>query len=205
MREACARLLTALALCGAVGGAAGPAAAETGGAREQAGRAVVETEGHRRLVRVMDGAGHRPAPFVTDGCSGGLSATWRGLADRLPRFAGIHAERPPWEACCVTHDRAYHAAGGARTARESHAARRAADIALRACVRETGARRTAGLSAAYGVPASRIADAYEVIADAMFAAVRLGGAPCSGLPWRWGYGYPPCLGPHARAAAGDRP
>jgi hypothetical protein len=36
-------------------------------------------------------------------------------------------------------------------------------------------------------------EAYAAIADAIFAAVRLGGAPCSGLSWRWGYGFPNCL------------
>lgn len=166
-----------------------------GAPRDGAARSPVEMAGHRRLLRVMDRAGHRPAPFATDGCSGGLSLAWRGVADRLPPFARTHAAHPPWEPCCVTHDRAYHAAGGARTTRDSHGARLAADEALRACVRETGARRTAGLSVAYGVTEAQVAAAYDLIAEAMFAAVRLGGGPCSGLPWRWGYGYPSCVRP----------
>jgi hypothetical protein len=33
---------------------------------------------------------------------------------------------------------------------------------------------------------------YQGIADLMYRAVRLGGIPCSGLPWRWGYGWPAC-------------
>ena len=33
---------------------------------------------------------------------------------------------------------------------------------------------------------------YEVIGDLMYRAVRIGGIPCSGLPWRWGYGWPEC-------------
>lgn len=36
-------------------------------------RLSVEMAAHRRLVEIMDRAGRRPAPFVTDGCSGGLS------------------------------------------------------------------------------------------------------------------------------------
>jgi len=188
MREGAAALLLAFALVVPGGGAAGPVDAPPGEVRDDTRRPNVEMAGHRRLMRVMEGAGHRPAPFATDGCSGGLSLAWEAVAQTVPPFAEIHAARPPWEPCCVTHDRAYHDAGGARTPRASQRARRAADAALRACVRATGARRSAGLSVAYGVSAEQVAAAYALIADAMFAAVRLGGGPCSGLPWRWGYG-----------------
>lgn len=153
----------------------------------------VEMTGHRRLVGVMVEAGYRATPFATDGCSGGLSLAWRAIGDLLPPFAETHQENPPWEACCVTHDRVYHAAGGARTAEESHRARLVADEALRVCVRDAGARRSPQLMETYGVTEAQIAAAYALIADAMFNAVRLGGGPCSGLPWRWGYGYPGCL------------
>ncbi|MFO8006001.1 hypothetical protein [Thioalkalivibrio sp.] len=156
-------------------------------------RLSIEMAAHRRLVGVMDKTGHTPAPFVTDGCSGGLSMAWDLIADLLPVFAETHQERPPWEACCVTHDRAYHAASGARTAEESYRARFAADEALRGCVLDTGERRTQQLLETYGLTEAQIAGAYGVIADAMFDAVRLGGGPCSGMPWRWGYGYPGCL------------
>jgi len=30
------------------------------------------------------------------------------------------------------------------------------------------------------------------IAEIMYRAVRLGGAPCTTLPWRWGFGWPKC-------------
>jgi len=33
---------------------------------------------------------------------------------------------------------------------------------------------------------------YESIAESMYTAVRLGGMPCTGLAWRWGYGWPAC-------------
>jgi len=156
-------------------------------------RLSVEVQAHRRLVEVMDRAGHVPVPFTTDGCSGGLSMAWDLIADILPAFARTHQGRPPWEACCVTHDRAYHVAGGARAARESYRARFAADEALRECVLATGVRRTPYLSQTYGLHERHIAGAYGLIADAMFDAVRLGGGPCTGLPWRWGYGYPGCF------------
>jgi hypothetical protein len=31
------------------------------------------------------------------------------VADRFPAFAEAHRLAPPWEGCCVIHDRAYHA------------------------------------------------------------------------------------------------
>jgi len=170
-----------------------PAAADPAGEAPFAFRLAVEMAAHRRLVEVMDAAGHRPAPFSTDGCSGGLSTAWDIIADLLPAFAETHEERPPWEDCCVAHDRVYHAAGGARTPEQSHRARFEADEALRTCVIATGAERSAQLTETYGLTASQVATAYGMIADAMFDAVRLGGGPCSALPWRWGYGYPGCL------------
>lgn len=181
-----------------VAGLAAPACGIAGPAEEQgaAARSSIEMAAHRRLVEVMAEAGRRATPFATDGCSGGLSLAWGGVAGLLPPFAGVHDEHPPWEVCCVIHDRAYHAAGGARTADESHGARLAADEALRVCVLDTGARRIPQLMESYGLTEAQIASAYELIADAMFNAVRLGGGPCSGLPWRWGYGYPGCLWPN---------
>lgn len=158
-------------------------------------RLSVEIAAHRRLIAGMDKAGYATAPFSTDGCSGGLSTAWDLIADLLPAFAEVHEDRPPWEACCVIHDRAYHAAGGARTYDESFRARFAADTALRDCVLETGAGRTRQLSETYALTEEQITAAYGLIADAMFDAVRLGGGPCSGLPWRWGYGYPNCFWP----------
>jgi hypothetical protein len=152
---------------------------------------LLELPAHRSLMaKVAEGP---LAPFTTDGCSGGLSTSWEVVADLFPNFAGAHAETPPWEACCVTHDRAYHAAGGAREAEASFVARRDADAALRACVIAEGAGRRAALAARYDVPPERIAQAYRAIAESMYTAVRFGGGPCSGLPWRWGYGYPNCL------------
>jgi hypothetical protein len=190
--RACIRAAALLGLCAWALAAPAPRA-EPVETQPFALRLSIEMAAHRRLVEIMERAGHRPAPFVTDGCSGGLSVTWDMIAAILPVFAETHESRPPWEPCCVTHDRAYHAAGGARTAEESYRARLAADAALRACVRETGTARTTHLSQTYGLTDEQVAAAYTIIADAMFDAVRLGGGPCSGLPWRWGYGYPGCL------------
>ncbi|MCC7348845.1 MAG: hypothetical protein IT538_15760 [Variibacter sp.] len=90
-------------------------------------------------------------PFTTDGCSGGMTAAWRLLLRR----------DPPWNGCCVDHDRLYWPGGTA-------AERRSADAKLRACVAARG---------------------HPVWAWAMWAAVRLGGHPLLPFSWRWGYGW----------------
>jgi hypothetical protein len=133
-----------------------------------------------------------PAPFTTDGCSGGLSSTWQSVAAYWPQFARDHRQQPPFEACCVTHDRAYHNAGAAQMAPDSYEARLKADRALQVCVTETGHARRAKLAVLYGVSESQVSEAYELLAGSMYYSVRFGGGPCSGLSWRWGYGYDPC-------------
>lgn len=155
----------------------------------------LELPAHRLLMGVVTAPGTALSPFVSDGCSGGLSSSWRVVADLVPGFAETHQAAPPWEACCFAHDRAYHAAGGARTAETSYSARLEADSALRACVIATGETRLADLATRYGGSETQVRRAYAAIAEAMFTAVRLGGGPCSGLPWAWGFGYPGCLSP----------
>jgi hypothetical protein len=150
----------------------------------------LELPAHQRLMRLIETPGTSLAPFATDGCSGGMSAAW-SLTDRL--FPNLETgPSPPWESCCITHDRAYHDAGVARTADESYDARLAADTGLRSCVLEFGLANLDKLAVRYATSEEEIRQGYEVLSSAMFDAVRLGGAPCSGLSWRWGYGYPNC-------------
>jgi hypothetical protein len=136
----------------------------------------IERSGHAALTRARHGA--QLAPFETDGCSGGLSAVWRLVAESAPAFAVRWGAKPPWEHCCVAHDRLYHA-GGSGDPAQGYAERLAADEALRVCV-------------AQELEGSDLEPAAGAIAETMFVAVRLGGGPCSGLPWRWGYGWPGC-------------
>lgn len=147
---------------------------------------------HERLERVRAKPGVLISPFTTDGCSGGLSATWDMVARLFPEFREIHMEDPPWEYCCVEHDRAYHQGGGDPAPSASFDARLAADEILQICVRAVGETRRAHLKQQYGLSDARIDQAYDLISASMFDAVRLGGGPCSGLPWRWGYGWPHC-------------
>ncbi|MCP4386188.1 MAG: hypothetical protein GY798_33070 [Hyphomicrobiales bacterium] len=148
---------------------------------------------HQWFVAGRRTAGAVLVPYVTDGCSGGLSAGWAFAARALPGLAEQHGENPPWESCCVTHDRAYHSGGSPDgDADASFAARRAADVEMWQCVIGVGETRAASLMDEYGLSRDAVALLYRGIGDAMYRAVRLGGAPCSPLPWRWGFGWPRC-------------
>jgi hypothetical protein len=153
---------------------------------------ALEIGAHRWLVEVLSRSGTQRAPFTTDGCSGGMSSLWAFTAEYYPAFAEAHAGRPPWEDCCVTHDRAYHAGGSQADADASYVARLAADEMLQRCVVATVSERDDVLRDLYGLSQAQVRLVYESIGAAMFSAVRLGGGPCTGLPWRWGYGYPQC-------------
>lgn len=128
------------------------------------------------------------APFTTDGCSGNLSSTWEILAETFPGFEQQFGNKPPWESCCVTHDKVYWR--GVVT--DGYMQRKRADEALRKCVTATGDKLAPQLSLKYSITERNIHETFAVIADLMYRAVRLGGQPCSLLPWRWGYGWPNC-------------
>ncbi len=151
---------------------------------------AVEMPAHRALMAQVEDA--EPSDFATDGCSGGLSSSWRLVADTFPKLADLYEAHPPWEYCCVTHDRAYHAAGGAVRANESFDARMKADDALRSCVKAHGDAHADEYAARYDMTPAQIRSVHSITAEAMYMAVRFGGGPCSGLPWRWGFGYPGC-------------
>ena len=153
----------------------------------------LELRDHADLLARMALPDSTLAAFTTDGCSGGLSEGWEYLADEIEDVRNYHGLRPPWENCCIEHDRLYHAGAVIdATAEESFEARKQADLALLACVVETGDTRTEELSREYEVSSQTIHILYSTIAELMYRAVRIGGVPCSGLPWRWGYGWPEC-------------
>lgn len=152
-----------------------------------------EMPAHRSLSAVIGDPSNSLSDFETDGCSGGMSWSWRVVADVFPDFEAAQGAEPPWEACCVVHDQAYHNAGGTTDAEASFLARLAADEALWQCVAEPPQDDIASMATRYDVSQDQVRFAYDLIADSMFNAVRFGGGPCSGLPWRWGFGYPGCL------------
>lgn len=153
----------------------------------------IEIGQHERLIKRRTKDGTTLAVFASDGCSGNLSTGWELVSKTLPAVAKHHGDRPPWEGCCIAHDRVYHEGGAANLdAKGSFAARRAADEQLRQCVVRTGEDRLDALSADYKLSRDEVARIYRTIADVMYRAVRFGGGPCTGLAWRWGFGWPQC-------------
>ncbi|VAW93295.1 hypothetical protein MNBD_GAMMA21-945 [hydrothermal vent metagenome] len=126
--------------------------------------------------------------FETDGCSGGLSDAWNGFAKISPEFKEHFNERPPWESCCVTHDRAYWKGD----TEDGFNQRLQADIILRQCVLNYGTENSNRLAKKFNVSEEKILTQIKLTSTLMYHAVRLGGKPCSYLPWRWGYGWPHC-------------
>lgn len=148
---------------------------------------------HQKLLNHLHGEQVPLTPFVTDGCSGGLSVGWNYLAEKIPQFSSIHGSKPPWEQCCVTHDRVYHKGAVAEESKyDSFSRRLDADRELKNCVIKTGKNRTAELINVYDVTEKELTLLYQATSELMYRAVRAGGIPCSGLPWRWGFGQPEC-------------
>ena len=171
--------------------ASGAAAQDLSDLAIEVGRAV-ELPAHQTLMSMVDQQGTELSEFTTDGCSGGMSAVWTFIAASFPAFSDTHRNAPPWHDCCVEHDREYHTASGATGAEASFDSRLLADEELRACIAATAEQRKEELVKVYNTNEKTVVEAYNAIAGAMFHSVRLGGGPCSGLPWRWGYGYPQC-------------
>ncbi len=151
-----------------------------------------EMSRHEKLL-VVKSSQASLSDFTSDGCSGGLSVGWEYLAAKIPDFEAKHGTVPAWHTCCETHDVAYHSGGPEdSTAIASFEARRKADLILKACVVETGKKRIPELSKEYNISETEFELIYQGIANMMYGAVRIGGLPCTDLPWRWGYGWPQC-------------
>ncbi len=149
----------------------------------------------RQLQTVQDAG--TIAAFSSDGCSGGQSKSWEIVAQALPEFGNRFGDKPPWESCCVAHDKVYWSG----SAVEGRTKRKRADEELKQCIIATGDELTPTISSDHALPEQKVRQAFLVAADIMYRAVRLGGQPCSLLPWRWGYGFDNC----AFASIGDIP
>lgn len=187
------RCALALMIAGLAWGFATGLAAETPDPFWQTVNRYIETPSHVKLQRNMRAQSDKPSKFESDGCSGGMSSGWQMFAQTFPSLTQRYADAPPWQSCCVAHDRAYHNAGATQSAHQSFDARMAADRRLHLCVVQQGDEMKAQYGAELGVPPELINQAYILIGQSMFHAVRLGGGPCTGLSWRWGYGFEPCL------------
>ncbi|CAG37119.1 hypothetical protein [Desulfotalea psychrophila] len=100
-------------------------------------------------------------PFVSDGCSGGLSWGWVKIFRRLS----------PLEECCYNHDIEYHFGSGRRAGRwESFIDRLWVDNQFALCVFRSG---WCG----------------KVLVLPIWLAVRLGGGGYLYTSYRWGFGW----------------
>ncbi len=126
--------------------------------------------------------------FITDGCSGFQSKNWAIFADTLPGFEKWFGSKPPWESCCIAHDEIYWRGEVAN----GYVKRQEADEILKQCIIDTGTKMAPQLSLKFSLSEDRVNKAFSATANMMHKAVRLGGLPCSLLPWRWGYGWENC-------------
>ena len=143
---------------------------------------------HDLLNKTINKTAAKIKPFSTDGCSGGLSDGWHYMSRIIPAFKNNFGDKPPWEACCVTHDRAYWA-GDTDAGFER---RLQADEELRQCVIEFGKKNSEAFSRQFSLNRTLIEKQFTITAELMYRAVRVGGQPCTLFPWRWGYGWPYC-------------
>ena len=140
------------------------------------------------LTRVKARPGVQQQPFTTDGCSGGLSEGWNSFSRFIPAFRQKFGDKPPWESCCVEHDRAYWNGD----VDNGYQKRLEADMRLRQCVIEYGRIHSPQLAVKYNIEPKKVEKQFSYAGELMYQAVRVGGKPCSLLPWRWGYGWPQC-------------
>ncbi len=148
----------------------------------------IEEQNMQRLRAQQTRPGVTIDAFDSDGCSGGMSETWQSVAGIWPEFARQIGTTPPWEYCCVAHDRDYwrgESSGGFDK-------RLQADIELRQCVEEAGRQQSGRIARRTGLSRDEVVEIFNFAAQLMYQAVRIGGGPCTGLAWRWGHGWPPC-------------
>lgn len=179
MRSVCLAHLFLALLLGSLAAAANPL--------DEAAR-LVETINMERLHEQQSRPGVTIDPFQSDGCSGGLSESWKTLARVWPEMARAVGDTPPWEHCCVAHDRDYWRGESV----DGFDKRLQSDLRLRQCVAQTGEERGAEIAARLGIAESEVVEIIDLAAELMYHAVRIGGGPCTGLVWRWGHGWPPC-------------
>ena len=154
---------------------------------------------HSWLYKTIAGTDKQIESFTTDGCSGGMSDGWQHMSQVLPAFREKFGDRPPWEPCCVAHDRAYWV-GATENGFEQ---RKLADEQLRQCVRDYGKSHREERAKQFRLDETIIERQFIITAALMYRAVRVGGQPCTPFPWRWGYGWPSCQAELKRVTSHD--
>lgn len=149
---------------------------------------VAESDAMQQLERTEETATLQP--FVTDGCSGNVSQNWSIAIDEISQYLTVFAESYadvasiPFEQACIEHDRLYHAGDG------GYIARLQADNQLRSEIINYGVTNAATIQARTGLQTpEEVIFLYELLAEGVYRGVRLGGAPCTGQPYAWGFGY----------------
>ena len=130
------------------------------------------------------------APFESDGCSGGISKNWNTVVENYAKLSDSFSEEyvdlnaVPFESACIKHDRFYHAGVG------GYAGRLEVDNQLRMEIIQYGIDNATVIQQRTGLATQEQAiRLYELIAEAVYTGVRLGGAPCTEETYAWGYGY----------------
>jgi hypothetical protein len=129
-------------------------------------------------------------PFMSDGCSGNVSSNWRTVVSELSQISDSFANNyryvgdVPFEKACVEHDLTYY------TGKGGYVGRLQADNKLRSDIIDYGTNNSSTIQSRTGLKSTEEAVfLYEVIAEAVYRGVRVGGAPCTGKSYAWGYGY----------------
>lgn len=130
------------------------------------------------------------APFTSDGCSGGVSKNWQTAVENFSQLSDTFADEYaklqtiPFESACIEHDRFYHAGIG------GYAGRLEVDNQLRLAIIQYGIDNASSIQARTSLATKEQAIyLYELIAEAVYRGVRLGGAPCTEQTYAWGFGY----------------
>lgn len=133
---------------------------------------------------------HELSLFTTDGCSGNVSNGWaeavKQFSEVSEKFKARYSDSVavPFEAACIEHDRAYHTGDG------GYRARLLADNTFREAIIAYALNNTDEIKDRTGLTTDEeVLFLYELTADAIYRGVRIGGAPCTGMHYAWGYGY----------------
>lgn len=133
---------------------------------------------------------HELSLFTTDGCSGNVSDGWYQAVTQFSEVSESFKERygsvttVPFEAACIEHDRSYHTGEG------GYRGRLLADNTLRENILRYALDNTNEIKERTGLTTDEeVYFLYELTADTIYRSVRLGGAPCTGMHYAWGYGY----------------
>ena len=132
---------------------------------------ALEGEQMERLAAQQNRSGITIDAFNSDGCSGGMSSAWSYLADTLPEFTRYAGDKPPWEHCCVAHDRDYWRGESDNGFRK----REQADAKLRQCVQLTGREQSDEISTVLQLPKQDVFELIELTGELMYQAVRRNG------------------------------